>query len=934
MKQAVLIFSFFVVSINSFVKAQTLMQDGVTVTSCSGTFSDPQGNNDYIDFNGSMEMTFCSGSTDPIEFTFTAFETRENNDNLKIYDGPTSASTLIGTYSNTTGPGVVASTGTCLTFVWSTDGNQAARLGWLASFKCLVPQPNDCSNAYDLSTLTAPYSNTTATASNNFTECSMGSAPDHIFYYDLPAGSTITMNQTTNNYDSRHTLRYGGACPGANLIVCTDDSDTQVETWQNCTGTTQRVYWIQSGYSTNSGDYTLDWTITAGSCPTPPVNDDCSGATSLAVSPDQNCVTAVSGTITAATPSADANSCFGTDDDDVWYSFVATHTTHYVTISNVSGTVTDMYNAIFEGSCGSLGASIDCSDANANTVTGLTIGNTYFVRVYTYTGSTGQSVDFDICVTSPNPPPTNDECNNAIGLTVNGDEFCSSVTAGYTESATSSMTGCTGTANDDVWFSFVATSTVHDVELSNINNSNDMVFEVFSGSCGSLTSILCSDPNTNSLTGLTVNDTYYIRVYTYSSTGSNTGFDLCVNTPCGTGTPPSCNLDYTMTTITHSPYNYNSGSVISFADDRFANTFTNIGFPFCFDGVQYNDILVSSNAYISFPSCFTEIPTGSFAPGGTSPWSIDAAIPNNTDAPTNSIMLWHDIDPGVNGDVRTELYGTAPNRVFVIKYDDIAMFSCTNDRFNAQIMLYETTNNIEIHVTEKVVCSSWNSGAAILGLNNYNGTIAVTDAAHNYSNQWTENNTAYRFTYNCTDCITSLSDQKIDFKAENANKTTNKLNWVVNSDVSSVFSVEKSEDGSSFVSISSIESVENNDNYSFIDENVNSNFYYRIKQVLNNNDVLYSEVIFVKINEGISIGNPYPNPSDSKFTFEINSNSNTSMTFEIYDVSGRKINNELHQIKTGNNIVNIDCSLFEKGMYIVKIEFEDGSNEMHHIMKR
>jgi hypothetical protein len=40
-----------------------------------------------------------------------------------------------------------------------------------------------------------------------------------------------------------------------------------------------------------------------------------------------------------------------------------------------------------------------------------------------------------------------------------------------------------------------------------------MVIELFSGSCGSLVSLLCSDPEMGTLDGLTPGSTVFIRVY-------------------------------------------------------------------------------------------------------------------------------------------------------------------------------------------------------------------------------------------------------------------------------------------------------------------------------------------------------------------------------------------------------------------------------------
>lgn len=126
-------------------------------------------------------------------------------------------------------------------------------------------QGDNCSNAIDLCTITSPYASSTTGKANDFSFCSMSSSSDMIFYIDIPNGVTLTIGQTSNSYDSRHSLRYGGACPGTNQIVCTDDPDTQTETWTNSTGVTQRVYWIQAGWSSSNGAFNLAWSA-PGAC--------------------------------------------------------------------------------------------------------------------------------------------------------------------------------------------------------------------------------------------------------------------------------------------------------------------------------------------------------------------------------------------------------------------------------------------------------------------------------------------------------------------------------------------------------------------------------------------------------------------------------------------------------------------------------------------
>ncbi len=145
-------------------------------------------------------------------------------------------------------------------------------------------------------------------------------------------------------------------------------------------------------------------------------------------------------------------------------------------------------------------------------------------------------------------PPANDECVNAVPLTVNADYSCSTVTAGTTVGATASAQpdDVVGTPNTDVWFSFVATGTAHRINITNIINqgggtstSTDMAMGVYdaSGGCGSLVFFDDSDPNVLNLTGLTATTTYYVRVYGYGTGVQNNNFDICVGTP----PPPPAN---------------------------------------------------------------------------------------------------------------------------------------------------------------------------------------------------------------------------------------------------------------------------------------------------------------------------------------------------------------------------------------------------------
>jgi hypothetical protein len=304
-------------------------------------------------------------------------------------------------------------------------------------------------------------------------------------------------------------------------------------------------YWYvvpTNGGADATGCNSTVWSFTSPAPPPPPANDDCSAAVALTVNPDYSCGTITSGTTVGATASTEtAPSCAASGtNDDVWYKFTATNTSHRVTLSNVSGS-TDMAMAAYSGSCGSL-VQVLCSDPNTMNLTGLTIGQEYKIRVWTYTSTATTNATFDICVGTPPPPPANDDCSAAVTLTVNPDYSCGVTATGTTQSATPSTETAPSCAasgtNDDVWYKFTATNTAHRVTLSNVSGSTDMAMAAYSGSCGSLVQVLCSDPNTMNLTGLTVGQEYKIRVWTYTSTASTVAsFTICVGTP----PPPPAN---------------------------------------------------------------------------------------------------------------------------------------------------------------------------------------------------------------------------------------------------------------------------------------------------------------------------------------------------------------------------------------------------------
>jgi hypothetical protein len=261
---------------------------------------------------------------------------------------------------------------------------------------------------------------------------------------NMIAGATYSLSNCGSGFDTQMTVR-----DASGTSVAFNDDGGPV-----CGGLSASINFTP----TTTGDYRIhlnrydcatannlngDIVVTLLSVPSALPNDDCGSATSLSVSPTSTCVTLVSGDTSAATESIAATSCngfTGNSDDDVWYSFVATATEHDITVT--PGTLNDLVVDLRSGACN--GTNIDCADNTTGSndevinATGLTIGNTYYVRVYSYGGGANTGT-FDICVTTPSPtPPVNDDCANATALTVSG-STCTSSVAGATSNATQSV---------------------------------------------------------------------------------------------------------------------------------------------------------------------------------------------------------------------------------------------------------------------------------------------------------------------------------------------------------------------------------------------------------------------------------------------------------------------------------------------------------------
>ena len=107
-----------------------------------------------------------------------------------------------------------------------------------------------------------------------------------------------------------------------------------------------------------------------------------------------------------------------------------------------------------------------------------------------------------------------------------------------------------------------------------------------------------------------------------------------------------------------------------------------IGFGFEFYGQLYGHLFVSTEGYVSFES--------------SSVASENVAIPSTGGPGAFIAVFWDDLDPALHGDIFIDVRGVSPYRRLVVQWRDVAHAERPESRINAQIILYETTNQVQL----------------------------------------------------------------------------------------------------------------------------------------------------------------------------------------------------------------------------------------------
>lgn len=283
-----------------------------------------------------------------------------------------------------------------------------------------------------------------------------------------------------------------------------------------------------------------DFTICLRNLPEPPSNDECAQATVIQANSGFDCDVFYTGSTLGAGQSTGVT-C-GYSASDVWYRFVATSTGHIIDVTTTGhpyGTAgSDPAMEFYIGDdCGNL-TTVSCipySSLNNLIFEGLTVGATYFIRIFSVDNG---AHDFSLCIRTLPPAPANNQCSGAVTVVPSPDMQCAQpvagTTAGLSEGSYFSYYPTMCYAATSLWYHFKATASAHFIQLQNVTKlygDDYLRLALFKGGCDTYNfqHLYCTEQREIFATNLTPGADYYILVGGFPKSGIS--FDLCVLTP-------------------------------------------------------------------------------------------------------------------------------------------------------------------------------------------------------------------------------------------------------------------------------------------------------------------------------------------------------------------------------------------------------------------
>ncbi len=348
--------------------------------------------------------------------------------------------------------------------------------------------------------------------------CAGGSQNDIFYKIDAVGGVDYTVTVNGINYDGV-LAAYTGSCSGTlTQLDCSDVGigNNLVETINFSVGFNQTVYIQTYDWFSSGGEFVL-----SVSCANVPYDEPCEAR-------NLTCGESFSGSSAGATQSSIGSpTCASGSQKDVFFKFTALANVPYSV--TVNGDTYDGVLAAYSGACDGVLTQLDCSDFGLSSGIAETVDilvptdQVILIQTYDYS-SFGQS---DFTITLNCPIPDNDDCADAIALSVNNAGACpANQVVGTTYGATASNPNACESGSADVYYVFNSGNNSEVIINLDGITATDLVLSVFESSC-SAAAINCSINNPSTQISVTPFTTYYVRVHSFltNSTGS---FNICI----------------------------------------------------------------------------------------------------------------------------------------------------------------------------------------------------------------------------------------------------------------------------------------------------------------------------------------------------------------------------------------------------------------------
>jgi bacillolysin len=178
------------ININPANPCITVIGTNTVQTSCAGIVYDSGGPTSNYEDNTNYTITIAPLNSSSLNLHFNAFSMENNYDYLMVYDGPSTASPLIGTYTGTTIPANIQSSGNSITLRQTSD-NGVTGSGFNIDWTCaLVNAPPIVDFSAD--------NTTSCNGTIQFTDNSIGAANSWLWIFG--DGNTSTLQNPSHTY--------------------------------------------------------------------------------------------------------------------------------------------------------------------------------------------------------------------------------------------------------------------------------------------------------------------------------------------------------------------------------------------------------------------------------------------------------------------------------------------------------------------------------------------------------------------------------------------------------------------------------------------------------------------------------------------------------------------------------------------------------------